>query len=546
MATVAGKEPPKERLSIYLVKENVAKVAYSALIKTESAQPAIEVVIDNTVATLFIRPPSFSLPAWTRIFTALPNVPEESFGLASTVGAVLIYPGERTFLVSFGTGHYLINDESMERDFGLRVTLNSVDPKRLRSLDKASQDPNPLNSRTQSSRDVDAFDLQMNAESDMLSALTGASKVEAFGSHVTGRDALHLSVPITAARLPALLSLALQQYSKKLAPEFEWVENISRVRDSSQIVDLNARLDDALTNDPQAIAWLGEPEIVDWEKHNGYSFDCLSKTPRHAVLELDGLKKYLADKSRALTVDELKNTTVHVNDRAYKSFHHWSAYRCLYAELPVGDKNYILRNGDWFVVQSDFVSVINKSVARVKTCDIDFPVYKHDNEKDYSKEASESDKSFVLMDRKNIQLGGRYSKIEFCDLLKDGKKLIHIKPYSGSSTLSHLFAQGSVASEALISDEAFRKALYKKLPDAAGFKKPSKRPEASDFTVIFAIATNKRVPEELPFFSKVTLRNAFSRLSALNFSVQLAAIPLDPTWAKMQKIKPHKKAAALR
>jgi uncharacterized protein (TIGR04141 family) len=46
--------------------------------------------------------------------------------------------------------------------------------------------------------------------------------------------------------------------------------------------------------------------------------------------------------------------------------------------------------------------------------------------------------------------------------------------------------------------------------------------------VVYAIATNKDLPSELPFFSKVTLRNAMKTLRALDYCVQLASIEVDP------------------
>lgn len=45
----------------------------------------------------------------------------------------------------------------------------------------------------------------------------------------------------------------------------------------------------------------------------------------------------------------------------------------------------------------------------------------------------------ICMDRKDIYYGGGSSQIELCDILAADGKYIHIKPDSGSATLSHLF-----------------------------------------------------------------------------------------------------------
>lgn len=195
--------------------------------------------------------------------------------------------GLNKFVLAFGTGYHLIDQDFIERDFGLRVTLNSVDPEKLRSLDKASYDHNPLNSRTQSARDVDIFDLHIDSELEMLYAVTGVSAVPAFGSHVTGRDALTLIVEADLSSLPKILCEALARYKAKLPSEFEWVDNVCRVKDSSECEILDLELDRFLSLGSYSDIYLGEPEIVDWENHVGYSFDLYGRTPRYVVLSLE-------------------------------------------------------------------------------------------------------------------------------------------------------------------------------------------------------------------------------------------------------------------
>lgn len=142
---------------------------------------------------------------------------------------------DSTFILTFGTGFHLLRSEAIERDFGLKVTLNSVDPDKLRSLDKASYDLNPLNSRTQSTLDVDIFNLHLDSEMEMLYAITGVSTVKEFGSQVTGRDALTISVETNLEDIPRILKESTKRYKMNLPNNFNWVENIHRVRDFDEI-----------------------------------------------------------------------------------------------------------------------------------------------------------------------------------------------------------------------------------------------------------------------------------------------------------------------
>jgi len=499
--------------------------------------------INSGSAVLYVkREMPGTTPPWTKLLTKDQKLPDNIFGKSNTVGAALVIrESEHVFVLTFGSGFHLLKNESIERDFGLKVTLNSVDPDKLRSLDKASYDHNPLNSRTQSAKDLDIFELHIDSELDMLYAVTGASKVNVFGSHVTGRDALTLMVEIDLNGISAVLKEALARYTSPLPKEFEWVENINRVKDSEVIELLDMELDDTLSKPNEGSIWLGEPEIIDWESQIGYSFDLYQKTPRHVVLEFKDLIEYFQLHKKPLCVESLKDQTVHINNSEYQSFKNWKAYRCLYAEIKVGQEQYILRNGIWYRVDMDFVSSIDSYLKDIAAYQHKLPTYNHDREEEYNQHVTDLDDSYSLMDKKNIKIGGPYDKLEFCDLIKDGADFIHVKYYRSSATLSHLFSQGSVAAEAFVRDSEFREKLNQKLPECTKLKNPANRPNPSDYRVIYAIATSKKLPHELPFFSKVTLKNALKTLRALDYKVELASIEVDPVLLVKKKGKPQKK-----
>jgi uncharacterized protein (TIGR04141 family) len=143
------------------------------------------------------------------------------------------------------------------------------------------------------------------------------------------------------------------------------------------------------------------------------------------------------------------------------------------------------------------------------------------------------------MDKRNVAVGGPYDKIEFCDLIKDDTNLIHVKYYRSSSTLSHLFSQANVAAETFVQDEDFRIRLNSKLPASCKLTDPKQRPDVGNYQITYAIATTKTIPAELPFFSKITLKNALKTLRAMNFHVELAQISVDPALLKTAKCKPN-------
>jgi uncharacterized protein (TIGR04141 family) len=255
---------------------------------------------------------------------------------------------------------------------------------------------------------------------------------------------------------------------------------------------------------------------------------------------LSALVDYLKEGGSAICVAALKTHFVHVNDANCQCINTWSAFRCLYAEIPMDGKTYILRNGTWHLVNNDFMQRIDEFLKGIEIDSEKLPTYNHANEGDYNASVVDNNAAIELMDKRNIAVGGPYDKIEFCDLVRNGKDLIHVKYYRSSATLSHLFAQGSVSAETFVKYGDFRKKLNEKLPPSIRLSDPSARINPDGFRVIFAIATTKEIPRELPFFSKVTLKNAVMTLEAMSFRVALATIEVDPVLRNTKTYKPDK------
>ena len=536
---MAESKAKKERLSIWLCRE---KLDDASILKTAEAKAPIELAVPGGMARLYVKRDRLpTVPSWTGLFLSRPEVDEHTFKPTRTIGALLLVEqAGRTFALTFGTGFHLLHGEGVERDFGMRVALNAIEPDKLRSVDKASYDHNPLNSRTQSTTEVDIFDLHMNTDTDMLYAVTGMCNEPLLGSRVTGRDALTLMIEGDLDKIPEILAKAMELHEAALPVAFEWFDNVRKVRDPDIVSALDLLLDDELSHLERATAWLGEPEVVDWEVQHGYAFDRKGRAPAHAVLSLSELATYMQIHHIDMTVGALKDATIHVVDGEFRPLKQWNAYRCLYAELPDGKDRYILRNATWYVVSQDFASRIDASLSQVlQPYGYTFPEYTHQLEKDYNDAVVRVDGDVVLMDRRTIRIGGPYDKIEFCDLLRNGTDLIHVKHYRNSTTLSHLFSQGHVSAEAFAGDAEFRRRLNDKLPAAHRLSDPTARPDTARYSVVYAIATTKKLPSELPFFSKVTLRNACHTLGAMGFNVKIAAIPIGSGLLAFKTCKPN-------
>lgn len=533
----------KQRLSIYLAKNGIIQDDH--LLDLERMREAKYLNIPDTESVIYIHQPKPArYPDWVGyIISSQSEIGYEDFSKCQSESAVIIVRFSGViFLITFGGGHHKVKKESIERDFGLRVTLNSVDPDKLKSLDKSNYQDSPLNTRSQSTKEVDISSLNIDSELDILSTLTGKSNVDIFGDIVTGKDSLIITPPVRIDSLQSVLSEALSRFKQKLPKEFEWIDNISKVKDKDLSDVLDLELNEYLKDDDRSEEfWIGEPELVDWTAQIGYVFGRItSRSEIHPTLVFDNLKKYISLNKLDLNCDVLKSLKIHIIKENEISYDSWSAFNCLYAEVKNKNETYILRNGSWYAVNASFIASLDKSLESVLPYDFELPIYNHLREDEYNKYVENNCDACINMDKKLLHHGGRNNKFEFADILRNGTDFIHVKYYRSSSTLSHLFAQAYVSLELFVSDAAFRAKLNKVLPNDSKLIDVSSRPDTQNYVVVYAIAINRDIPKNLPLFSKITLKNTVKSLRNLGFTIKLAQIKVDPELAKRKILRSKK------
>jgi uncharacterized protein (TIGR04141 family) len=504
--------------------------------------------VDETEASrtdLYVPDPSRKLPKWASFFDS--KVPPDTFGLASSVGALLtLRHKNRVFAITFGTGRFHLKQDCWEDSFGLRVALNCIGNNVVKSIDKHTLDPLSRHTREQASREATASEFGLDIEQDLLRAVTGTpTDTRNFGKWITGTDTLHLSVPVTLSGVPDLMDrLYAKHLDNSYQKTFPWVDQIAQVRDAALESVLVCLLVQELRSGKRKQTWMAVPEVMTWDNVGGFRFPG-SKGPRieyhdiHITHFLDSLKD-------PADIDEhlLKSRVVECVDADGNELKRWKVYRCLYSELDYQGDAYLLTAGTWYKVRRNFVKQINEAVAAIPDYEGTLSEYDDASEADYVKRVAKADaKRFAAMDGKTIVYGGGASKIEFCDLLTAKRDLIHIKRYGQSAALSHLFAQGVTSGELFQTDPEFRKALNAKLPSDHRLADPAKRPKQGDYRVVFAIVSDRPSSLVLPFFSRLNLKHAVRRLDGYGFRVAKAKILVSDARAKLQRIRSRKRAA---
>ncbi|MDR3547139.1 MAG: TIGR04141 family sporadically distributed protein [Candidatus Pacebacteria bacterium] len=464
-------------------------------------------------------------PAWITSFFG--NALGEDLGIvtASAKGIFLVpvtYEGTTVnFVVSFGVGRFLLKEGIVEERFGLKVVLNSVDQESFRSIDKTTLGSVPKHSREQMSRDVTPAEFGIDIEQDLISSVTAKSRDPRLGKIITGKDALYLSVPVDKSNIIDFLEYCLQRYrSDDYRRDFDWIDQIAEVRNPTVEDALNSALVQKINQNNLSKVWMAVPEIINWADVSGFRYIRAKRSVLHNDLTVGD---FLVDlqKQGQIRLEDLKDSDViAINAANDEPLFRWSAFLCTYAEIDMDGKVYILNNGKWYEIARGFTQEIQRDFLSVADSNISLPNYTGGTELDYNNLAVSSLGTACCMDQKLITHGGGHSKIEFCDIFTGDRKLIHVKKYGGSSVLSHLFSQGSVSGELFVSDGEFRAKLNQELPRGYKLTNPrGSRPDARQYEVVYAIISNSQNPLEMPFFSKVSLRNARRRLTSYGYTV---------------------------
>jgi len=513
--------PKTNRLNIYLIKSSIESL--DDIISDDASRFHID-----DVGEFAFEDSHQNTPDWMRKFFG-PVLGERANIFAASARALLVVPIQHaqrtvTFAIAFGTGRHLLKEGVIEERFGLKVALNSVDAS-LRSIDKTNLGSVPKHSREQMSRDVGVAEFGIDIEQDLVSAVTARSRDPKFGKIVTGRDSLSVSVPVDISGIGAFLGHCVDRYrSTDYKVAFDWIDQIAEVRNGIREATLNAALIERLQREDFDKIWMAVPEVIAWEDVAGFRYRRKKRAELHDDLHLADFLESLDLGADSVRLDDLKDSLVHmISTSTEDAQFSWPAFRCLYGEIELDGKLYVLNNGKWYEVAADFTSQVIRDYLAIDESTVDLPRCDVRTEGDYNRAVAQA-RGMCCLDNDPIVHGGGHSKIEFCDLLSPDKQIIHVKRYGNSSVLSHLFAQGVVSGELFISDSEFRAKLNAKLPAALRLLDPQTRPAAEQYEVVYGIMSKSQRPIDLPFFSKVSLRNARRRLMGYGYKVTLKKI----------------------
>ncbi len=527
-------EIPQRDLTIYLLKEQI-RVPSDALREPDRLkQFTITTGGTSTVGQLFAKPPRSRAPRWAEFFKDHLDISELG-RVASTSAVMIIKTRDRLFALTFGQGRFLMVPDCWEERFGLRVAVNCIPPDKLRSLDKRTFDALSTHTRIQGSREGSAPDFGLDIDQDLVRAVTGTPRdEEAYGTRLSGMDSLHCAVRANIEGLKPLLRRYIEKSEDDdYKQHFPWIDHIAEVTGKTLVEQLDGILIRTI-NGQRERCWLCIPEIIDWGRTAGFRYGLSARSAEHQDLNFDGFLESVEGQIPDVTV--LHRRHAYQIDNEGNVSDEWQIYRCVYCELDLDGRAYVLSTGRWYRIDTDFVQVVDQFFEQLPRYDHQLPEYDDSSEGTYcARVAAAFPAEYALMDQKLIPIGGAYGKVEFCDLFTRRKDMIHIKRYGASSVLSHLFSQAAVSGEAFRAEPDFRAGALQRLAQPYRLFSHEQVPKPSEFQVVFAVVSEKPEAMTLPFFSRVNLRQASRRLQAFGYRTALAKIQVSEERAKLKK-----------
>lgn len=532
-----------QALTIYALRDHVDDFD-DAITEEALDNPAIEthdLVGDFPFeARLYNLPVPPTPPNWTEFlqlgFPAFTPTPSAM----NRVAVILrIADPRRLFALTFGSGRFLLRPDAYAPKYGLRVALNTiyegdadalVPSDRLRQVSLTTVGKNTMHTRRQTNRNAAFQDFQADLSRDLLNAVVGVpTDAAAWGTRVSGSDAIHLHAITGFDQLGQLCHDLHSAYAEtSYQVRFKAIDNVKEIPRAEQ-GPLEELAIDQLATDPDAVA-LAPPSIVSWDDISAFRYS-LDRSRDYQDLNYSDYLELLDDPP---TLDDLRRHRIEALGPDGDVLESWPVFAALDLEISRSEGVILLTGGLFYSIAPDYLSQLNADLDTMEEASYVLPLStissegNEETEGDYNARAAAEDPDLALLDKNTVRLPNT-DPIEVCDLLTTTGLFIHVKRKFSSSSLSHLFAQGSVSGNLFLSNSDFRSELRAKLDPRFHSLVPPHRPDAALFEVVYAIIgrwDGAALTARLPFFSKVNLRHHADLLRTLGYRVTYKPVDL--------------------
>ncbi|MFH8798963.1 DUF6119 family protein [Streptomyces sp. NPDC017936] len=471
----------------------------------------------------------------------------------AAAGLVITRTPTAVYALTYGVGHHMLESDYKDDGFGLEFATRSLDEDgviRIRNLIMDGRGRVDESSVSRGDR-IDGFGIDRYGA--IVKRLSGTVSDIALTSVREGRKSqIRVECADSAIKLP--LATQVDDFLSDLRaieevcagqphPDLLFIDRIRALPASSPKVEKARQvLDELLANPAGERLALGVPEQCLDSVNSAQCFRIKGPgRPRVEVadLELSDLLEYVRGKPAGTRLEALEHVRVTLfsdedcqtpASSAVKGTH-W-----LLADVPVGSARFFYSHGQWYEVGAIFVETLEDELRQLlgKAPTVSLPPWskgtkvknRDSHDEDWYNKQVAKQEGYTLFDKSNpVTKKFRGGGLEICDVLGPEGQLICIKKAdSKTSPLNHLFAQASVAVEALRTDPEMRAAFQQQVADRAA---DEQAPDSGAFHVVLGILLKDGediTVTSLFAFAQVSLLQHVRRLRAMNAEVEVITI----------------------
>lgn len=494
---------------------------------------------------------------WTSMVRTLTTV---ELPFTSTVASAALFvdlDGE-TFAVTFNQGWRLVRESTIDRGFGIDFAVRVVDDDEIRHVTRWA-----LSAKSRVDRNVVpsgqglwSFGLREHAE--LVRQLTAMARVDITVNLTHMRKTRYRRNPRLRLECGESLKLPLSVHGDGLISDLREISRVLREHPVSEelgplrwVRRVSNRDERREELDSTVVTMLAEPTPSLGEVGIAYPakyFDgpevhrCKGILNGTAIdtddLTLNHLASPLRDIPAAARLQALRSGQIDGYDEAgHSTTDGMPAVQWIAAEVVNPSGRYILLDGDWYELGDEYVRHVDRVVHKAfdSPPPWQLPAWSDAPKKAdgvvvegaYNEHVANVDSRFLCLDKKLVKTRAHRKGFEACDLLGPDNSLVHVKKTStatGSSPLSHLFAQGLVAAESFTDPETWEKfceVVAQQDPERAS------RLGARPGSLVFAIHHSDKAltADNLFTFARSTLVSAWTTLTTYGIPVHVAVIP---------------------
>lgn len=488
---------------------------------------------------LYYKDSTFHDPKWLPFVTHHFTVDAKKFKNASAYAVIILNVQNRFFAITLGMGSHLIDMAKIEYNFGLKVAINCIPKNELRQLDLTTPESNAQKTKKQATKNSAPEEFGINKEKDILRGVVGKlSKDHALGEKIEGKDSVRLSRGVDTSDELKLICSALFRYSTETTyrEHYPWIDNMAIIGDPILIDALYADLIAAIKGRTLENMHIAPPEFVDdLHAYEGFIFSGNRKRKKacYQFPTMTDVVDDLGDQCiQDLDKDALtKSCKVHLQTAEGEKRYGWPLSRCILWETEKSGSKYVLSDGTWYKIDNDFHNQICQFFTQATAMAINLPDMPSNlvKEADYNDHICTTGQDMHLFDLGHPTAADKHfckDRNEICDVYDvANNRFIHVKMGKSSSSISHLLRQGVFSAMALRKDDEARQKFRQHLFAYGCTNTPIPDPfTPSDYAVIFVCVVGENLEKNIPFFSKVSFRDAADNLEVMGYKYQFGFV----------------------